>query len=457
MCIPPMRFAAALLALVAPALASHPASACPATVATDVTTDDLPATSSPCMDRVDFSHVHRSLELSYVVGAGGTSQSGVGKAATAFAGLELAYGLQFGGDDTQPSYEVELTGGAAGSRSAGDVNATGLVTRAGARIGPAQMHASVIDEGRGNIAFFPMTMELAHVGELAARPRLSARPELARSLYGRERVELSTRVVRVEGAGEQAQAGAPGATAPKKPISWVVDAIPLHAGVDIAMQDTTRFETTIRGSMLAVAEHTSGVAVDMFGIEHRRIDFPMADATDLDTLWMLRIDGVDPYTGSQYYVGWGEVLAMPDKGELVELIDPENKRISIGGVGWYSHHRWGGFGAQYKREPFVTMTGAVALEDRVSGEVYVPRALGLVASVFGARTTRLVENELRHASTAGVELAASYARDGFSSKLSLDLGRTFYAALDGLAPETTGFAANVGLTVQHSGSRTWRR
>lgn len=450
-----MRLAVAVVSVLA--LASHRASACPETVATDVTTDDGPATTSPCMNQVDFSRVRRSLELSYVVGAGGTTGSGVGNVATAFAGLELAYGLQFGGDDTQPSYEIELTGGAAGSRDTGDVHATGLVTRLGARLGPARMNESVIDEGRGNIAFFPMTMELAHVGELAARPRLSARPELARSLYGRERVELTTRVVRVEGAGEKAQTGAPGSVEPKKATSWGLDAIPLHAGVDVAMQDTTRFETTIGGAMLGVTEHTTGTSLELFGIEHRRIDFPMTKATDLDTIWMLRVDGVDPFTGTQYYAGWGEVIAMPDRDELASRLDPEGKTVSIGGLGWYSARRWGGFGAQYKREPFVTMTGAVALEDRVSGEVYVPRALGLVASVFGAQTTRLVEDELRHTSTAGVELGASYACKSFSSKLSVDLGRTYYAALDGLAPDTTGFAANVGLTFQHSGSRTWSR
>lgn len=449
-----MRRAALLIVVAA---VPRYASACPETVATDVTTDEVPATTSPCMDKIDFSRVRQSLEVRYVVGAGGTSQSGVGSTATGYAGLELGYGLQFGGDDTQPSYEVELTAGAAGSRVGGNVSATGLVTRAGARIGPARMNESVIDDGRGNLAFFPLTMEIAHVGELAARPRLGARPELARSLYGRERVELATRLVRVEGAGELPQPGAPGQTRPKKPTSWAIDAIPLHGGFDIAMQDTTRSELTIGGSMLGVTEHTRGMSLEFFGIEHRRIDFPMAAPTDLDTLWMLRIDGINPFTGTRYYAGWGAVIAMPDRDELAHRLDPEEGNISIGGVGWYSARRWGGFGAQYKREPFVTMTGAVALEDRVSGEVYVPRALGLVASVFGARTTRLVDDELRHESTAGVELGASYARDGFSSKLSVELGRSYYAALDGLAPDAAGFAANVGLTVQHSGGRTWTR
>jgi hypothetical protein len=374
-----------------------------------------------------------------------------------YGGLDLAYALQFGGDEAQPSYEVELSGGATGQRVGGDVESTGVVTRAGARIGPAQMVASVVDEGRGNLAFFPLTMELAHVGEIAARPKMSARPEMARSLYGRERVEIATRIVRVEGAGEKAQTGAPGQVEPKSPTSWSLDFIPVHAGLDVAMQTGARIETSIGGAMLGVEEHTSGASLDFFGIEHRQINLPML-STAFDTVWMLRIDGVNPETGSQYHIGWGEVIEMPGRDELGKKLDPENGSVTIGGLGWFSKRReWGGWGAQYKREPFVTMTGEVALEDRVSAEVYVPRALGLVASTFVAWTTRLVDGELKHESSAGVELGASYARDGFTSKVGLEVGRTYYSALDNAMPTSAGFAAALGLTVQQTGRRAWMR
>jgi len=453
----PMRFTALLLA--APLLSTKSASACPDTVATDVSTDVSPSTSQPCsFGQIDFSRVHRVFEIGYSVGATATTQSGVGQVGSAFVGLDLGYGLQFGGDDEQPSYEVVFTAGAAGTRVGGDVAATGLVTKAGVQLGPAQMNASTLDTGRGNIAFFPLTMEIAHTGELGARPRLSARPELARKLYGRERVELETRIVRVEGAGEKAQTGAPGTTEPKKATSWAIDVLPLHSGVDIAMQDDTRFELTVGGALMGVEEHVTGAHLDLLGVEHRRIDLPMMGATDLDTVWMLRMDGTDPFTGSQYVLGWGEVVAMPDADKLREKLDPEGKTITIGGAGWFSQPRsWGGFGAQYKREPFVTMTGEVALEDRISAEVYIPRALGLTAKVFGARTTRLVGDELVHASTGGISLDASYSTEGFSSKLGLELGRTYYTDLDGALPETTGFGANLALTVQHAGGKAWRR
>jgi hypothetical protein len=452
-----MRLATIAPLAVLPLLAAPRAEACPDTVVTEVSTQTRPSTASPCLRNVDFSTKRSAADVAYVVGAGGTSQSGIGNAATAFAGLQLGYAVQFGGDDSQGSYEIEVTGGATVMRSAGDVTATGLVTRGSGRIGPAQVRAAVVDDGSANIAAFPLTMELAHVGELAARPRLSARPELARALYGRERVELSTRVMRVEAAGTKASDLPPGSTPPAKPSAWALDMLPLRGGVDVAMQSGTRFETSVGGAMLGFNEHTTGSALSLLGVEQRWIELPMAPATSLAVLWVLRLDGVDPVTGSQYYMGWGEVIDMPDIDALAQRLDPEEGRLSIGGAGWYANRGWGGFGLQYRREPFVTMTGAVALEDRISGEIYVPRALGLVLRAFAARTTRLVEGDLTHSGTAGVELAASYVRGGMSSKLGFEVGRTFYTALDDTHPMTTGVAAAFGLSIQHAGRRAWTR
>ncbi|HEY5925418.1 MAG TPA: hypothetical protein VIV11_27225 [Kofleriaceae bacterium] len=433
------------------------ATACPTAAPIEVTTDQQPATTSPCMQQVDFGRSRRTLELGYSVGAAGTTQTGLGQAASAFAALELAYGLQFGSDPAQPSYEVEVNGAVAAQRSGGDISATGLVTRAGLRLGPARIAPSVIDEGRGNLAFFPLTMEIAHAGELAARPRLAARPELARALFDRERVELATRVVRVEGAGAKAKTTPPGETKPEKPSSWAIDVIPLHAGLDVAMQDAIRTETTIGGAMMGVVEHTTATKLDLLGVEHRRIDLAMTGPKSIDTVWMLKIDGVDPLTGSQYYVGWGEMIMTDELRPLAPWADPESGNLTIGGVGWYSTRHWGGFGMQYKREPYVTMLGELGLEDRVSAEVSVPRVVHLVGRTFAARTLRVVDDEVKRDMTAGVELDASYVRGGWTTKLGLELGRTYYATLDNTQPHTVGFAAGVDLTVQHSASRTWLR
>lgn len=449
----------AVIVIAVLALTFDRAKACPVPtgIVTDVSTNDMPATTSPCITTVDWGSVRRMFEVGYSVGAGGTSRSGVGSAANAFAAVELAYALQFGSDPEQPSYEVELAGGVAAQRFAGAIDATGLVTHAALRLGPAHMVESSIDTGRGNLAFFPMTMELAHVGELAARPRISSRPELARSLYGRERVELATRVLRFEGAGQKASTSAPGDTLPIKPSAWAIDMLPLHTGIDAAAQDATRFETTVGGALFGVVDHTMGAKVDLLGVEYQHIDLSMTGPTSLMTVWMLKLDAVDPSTGTGYMMGWGEVVVPEELQAFAYKVDPESGNLTIGGIGWFAHRNWGGYGAQYRRDPYVAMTGELGLEDRISGEVYVPRALGLVARGFWARTKRLVDNELVNDVTAGIELDASYARDGWSSNLGLELGRTFYTALDNAMPTTTGFVASVGLTVQHSGRRSWQR
>jgi hypothetical protein len=76
---------------------------------------------------------------------------------------------------------------------------------------------------------------------------------------------------------------------------------------------------------------------------------------------------------------------------------------------------------------------------------------------FGARTTRLVDDALVHDLTTGIELGASYGGKGWTSKLDLELGRTFYTALDNTMPTEAGFVASFGLSVQHTGRRAWLR
>ena len=444
------------LALVAAALAGtlETAAACPhpGGLATEVTTSEAPATA-PCIADIEWGSVHRIFEVQYALGAGGTTRSGIGSAASGFAALDLAYALQFGSDPDEPTYEIGVFGGVAAQRFAGAIEATGLVTRAGLHLGPARVGARVVEE-HGNIAVFPMTLELAHTGELAARPRISDRPQLARSLYGRERLELATRVVRVESAGSKA--GSEDELAGKS-SSWAIDALSIHGGVDLAMQDATRIEVAAGGALLGAVDHSSGSKLDLFGLEYRRISNSRMAATDLFTLWMLKVEGVNPATGSTYTMGWGEVVLPEELAMHANKLDVDGKTPTIGGFGWYTNRRWGGWGAQYKREAFITMTGEIAIEDRVNGEVYFPALWNLAARPFVARTQRLVAGELVADVTAGVELGASYARDGWSAKAALELGRTYYTVLDGAMPDTPGFVTSFGLTMQHAGARAWKR
>lgn len=431
----------------------------PATLSlpTDVPTDDTPATGSPCIVRVDWRSTRRLLQIDYALGAGATTQSGLGETASAFGAIELAYALQFGADVEQPSYEVEATAGVAAQRFAGAVEANGLVTRAAVRLGPARVAAAVVDDGRSNFAAFPMTMELAHTGELGARPRIGTRPELSRALYGRERVELATRVLRVEGAGTQASAVRYGDTASTPPSSWGLDLLPLHAGLDVAIQNGSRIETAVGGALVGVVEHTTGAKLDVLGVDYRHVDLPMSAPANLLTVWVVKLGTVDPSTGTSYFLGWGEAVVPEAQLDFAYRIEPESGRLTIGGVGWYTRRTWGGFGMQYKREPYIAMTGELGLEDRISGELYFPRLLGLVARGFAASTHRLVDDELVHDHTAGVEIDVSYTRERWRATVGFELGRTFYTVLDDSMPTTTGFVAAFGITAQHVGRRTWHR
>jgi hypothetical protein len=184
----------------------------------------------------------------------------------------------------------------------------------------------------------------------------------------------------------------------------------------------------------------------------------MMPSMNLFTVWMLRLDGVNPKTGTSYMLGWGELVLPEELNAFAHEFDPDDGTPTVGGAGWYSKPRvWGGFGMQYKREPYVSLSGELGMEDRVSAEVYVPGALNLVARAFGARTKRLVADAFVQDFTTGLELVASYERWGVTSNLGLEIGRTFYTALDDTIPMTTGFVASAALTIQHAGTHAWRR
>lgn len=438
-----MRVACAIVLAV---VTARPAVACPRRQ--DVDAAERPTTAS-CLG-FDWNQLRSVLELRYTLGVGGTMRTGIGGAASGHLGLDVVYAVQFGSDPEQPRYEIEVSGGAIGQRFAGAIAASALATRAGLRFGPARVPAHV-DDDRSNVVSFPMTLELAHNGELGARPRISARPELARGLYTRERIELATRAVRVEGAGYTRHDRA--RVEDKPPTAWALDFLPLHTGVDIAVQDATRVDTRIGGGLLGLYEHTRGTTFELIGIEHRHVDAPMAPPGFL-TIWVVRVDVADPETGTTYTLGLGKLLLPPELDDFAYRFDDDGAP-AIGAAGWFFRRDWGGVGLQYRRDSYVAITGELGIEDRVSGEVAVPALLDGVVRGFAARTSHLVEDELVHEVTAGVEIAASYAHAGLRARLALELGRTFYTALDDALPTTTGFAAALGLTVDYANSHTW--
>lgn len=441
-----MRISVALFAI---ALEALDAMACPGQDA------DISGTSTPsawCLS-TDWGQVRRSFEIRYAVGAGGATRTGLGASANAYATLELGSAWQFGGDPAQPSYEIEVSAGATGARSTGALDTNALTTRAALRLGPARLPPSIIDTGRGNIAPFPLTLELAHAGELGARPRLGARPELARAMYDRQRVELATRAVRIEAAGTTvAQTTAPGTVAPAEAASYAVDAFPVRASIDLARQDGMRVDTRVSGAMVGIVDHARG-ALAIIDVEYRHVDVAPVAPIELFTLWFFRYDVVDHRTQTAYSVGWGQTM-FRQAVDLAASFGDDGSPM-VGGVGLFTHRAWGGLGFQYRRDLYVASTGDIGLEDRVSGELSLPALLGGVLRGFTARTSRLVDDKPVHDVTAGVEVAASYERAGVRAQLGLELGRTFYTALDDTLPTTTGFVTQLGLTLQHAGRHAW--
>src|SRR5688572_9862564 len=148
----------AACAVVLVAFATHPADACPRRQDADLsgTTTDAPTTAS-CL-AFDWNQLRSVFELRYAVGLAGVTRTGIGGVASGYLALDLVYALQFGRDPEQPSYEIEVSGGATGHRFTGAVDANALVTRAGLRLGPARLDARIHDRG-ANIATFPMTLE----------------------------------------------------------------------------------------------------------------------------------------------------------------------------------------------------------------------------------------------------------------------------------------------------------
>lgn len=439
----------ALLVLPILAVARVPAAACP--------DPDAPSRCLMALDRVD--HV---VDLSYVVGTTAVGASGGGSRVDTAVGVDLGYTAQLG-SDAQPEYELALTAGVTAHRIEGAVAANGIATRAALRLGPAPILTADTTD-RYNTVWFPFAFELAHDGDLARVPGLSARPELARAVYGREHVSLATRLARVEVSGDDVpdtQHVGPGARTPQ---SYAFDIVPLYAELEATMQDGLRLETRFGGALIgAVGRRDGGATVELLGYEHREIRPPGRDATPIGTFWILRTEYANPATGTRYFLGWGTLAFVPDASELRRLLqerdpdaDPDEDVFSVGGLGWWIDRRWGEIGFQYRRDPFITMAGEPAFEDRLFVEAIRPGRTRYTSRVFLARTLRLLVDGLREDVTTGVEVDAARTIRGFDVALHGELGRTFYAAVDNAAPEV-GFAAQAALSISRRGARRWTR
>lgn len=418
--------------------------------------------ASPCTTESDeaIAHVRHAVETALVAAVTGTAvvDGGDGDGlidASVAAGLR--YSVRFG-DLAAPTRELAVALGVNAHRFGGAVGATGLATHAEVQLGPAIVATGDDDNKRTNLAMFPRSFELVHDGELAALPSLSARLDLRRGLYSRERALLTTRLLRLEGEASQVrhdEAAGPGARGTR---STALDLVPLHAGVDATAQGGLRIASTLGGALFGVSGHRAeqGARFEALGAEHEDIQLPDRAVRAIDTFWWLRLEVTNPQTGTRYFAGVGTVIDLPHKDEVTRLLGREDRQLTVGGLGWWHDRAWGGVGWQYRREPYITMAGEVAIEDRMTAEVYHLGSVAQVARVFVAQVGHQVGEIWQKERTVGLETDFSTRVRGVDLTIAFEGGRSLYGAIDDAAP-ALGYTGRFSLTAQYRKDTRWMR
>lgn len=415
------------------------------------------AASCFTLDGLTFDHVGHALTVIPVADVAATGATGGDLTVDAAAGVGATYVATFGRGGA-PAYQVAASLGAMVRRLSGAVDATGAGTHAELRLGPALVADGDAQNRRSNTVSVPLTFELSHDGELAALPRLSARPDVARARYGWQHVGVATRALRVEmegGVTHGTRAVGPGARAP---IPMTFDLLAFHADLDLTRQDDgQRVDGALGGALLEVAAHgaLSNFHVVFLELDHRRVTLPDDQSATVDTVWMLRADLTSPRTGGRYHLGWGAIVDIPGRTALERDLDIDDGQLDVGSLGWWHDRAWGGVGWQYQRAPYITMAAQPAIEDRWSLEAYRAGAIDVRAQAYVARTRRWIADAWQRDTSGGVALDAHRRIADLDVTLATELGRSFYGALDGGAP-LLGFAGQATLTIRAATDHTWR-
>lgn len=412
--------------------------------------------------KMRFDHLTHIVDLSYLTNVTAIAATGGASRVNTSVGVDAGYTAQFGGQD-RPEYEISASIGATARRTEGadGVRGNAIETRAAAKLGPAALFLADTMP-HSNTVWFPLSFEITHDGDLAELPRLSARPDVLRARYGRERITLSTQMMRMETSGDSVAKDRVAGPGERKPVAMAFDVVPLDASFEATLQNGARYETTVGGSALRVIGRVAeGLRVDVLGVEYQDIRLPSGTRTDITTFWGFRADYVNPKTGTHYFAGWGGIVEIPDQElwhQLTVSTDANGKEtdgLQVGGLGFWVDRPWGTIGGQYRREPFVTMTGEAAIEDRGFVEATMPGALSYTVRAFAARTQHIVDAALKSDYTMGVEVDAAKRLGGFDFGLHAEAGQTFYAAVDNTTPDEVGFAAHAALSITRAGSTRW--
>lgn len=325
------------------------------------------------------------------------------------------------------------------------------------------------DPDLGVLAWALTSWELGYRGAVHAQPQLADRADLARDLFDRFTVTGATRMFRVAIAdvcrpGDQRQECRE-QRGPTTPMPMTIDLGVFEGATGFTEQGARRDEGTgavalMRVGMREINRTAVDGEVDLLRVERARV--AVGDVTGtIDVVWPVRIRTSNPRTGTEYVIGWGKVAAFAlDDGtrEPVREHRPVEDR-SVGGIGFTTGGLARGTGAGWQRTAYVTMAAEPVLEDRITGEAWgTIDGVAARARVFAARLERLspAEGQAAVTWTGGVELGGSYRVRSIDIDVTTELGRSYYATLDGGAA-TAGFGARALLTLHHAGDAAWSR
>ena len=340
------------------------------------------------------------------------------------------------------AFQILAAASATGHQLAGSHEQGGVATHLELALGPRLSDGDVTDP---DVYAFPVGFETVHDGELMAMPRLSARPDLGRSAYTWQRLELALWFGR--------PMAMPLCDCDGEPSSLqllMLKMAPFRAAAEVTEQDGRRVDASVGVDLVGATFEDAGGTTDvrLLGVELASHGVPDQPSLGTVTAWAGRIERSNMHTGTRYRFALGLM-----NGEDLQL-GPGDDGIVVASAGWWRDFLWGSLGWQYRREPYVTMAGDLAVEDRWSLEVFRAGGVDLRGQAFVARPHRRIDGAWQTDTSGGVALDAHRRLGGVDVTLSGEIGRSFYGALDGAAP-TPGLATRATLTIRAAGESAW--
>jgi hypothetical protein len=236
-----------------------------------------------------------------------------------------------------------------------------------------------------------------------------------------------------------------------QPISF--DFAPVWASLDATFQGGTRLDADVGGSMFAMNLAAIGQArFDFFALDYHSVEIPDGTARGYLLFWPLRFRGTSPVSGTDWELSWGVIGGdFPWPGEARDHRATEHDVFALA-LGDLTRTT-----VQYRRQPYLTMSGHGAYEDRMWVETVRNYGVLAIGRAYVARTVREGDDLVTHTDwTGGVEVTGAHRVGPLDMALGGELGRTFYGTYDEGAPQA-GFGARATLSASYARQRRFER